>query len=862
MLQFRAYASVSHARGDESASYRSVVGGASGSASIRKRDQQRQTETVDSIEVEISAAAFFAERLNAAPVAVTPSDAAAAQEDTPSAEPEPSDARKQADGTADAGAAEAIADADGVDEDYLEADDDADEADDFLRGKPRESRMERRFRRENELESGERTSAHVEGDTGLQSAPQPDVRGRIHCRKRWGAMRAWKRSNGDLPRDSKQVSESVEAIISELGPIPEDRRERIAKAMEYFEASKKVNAAGANKYTEREVASTLHHLVLAKRRSPKRKPLGERHAHKMRASVVEAAERAEEDGEEVDSRISEAAHHSRRTVRQQEAAATNRNAKTLHEAYRIMEKRREGEMVRKAVERAGLERPPVRFSSEFNMRCYFDEADLAEYSVRGRGPGGQATNRRRQTCLLKHIPSGIVVRQSKFPSLHLNRKLARHQLNQRIEYFFLGDLSALGRKRALMHRKSQHRQARHDAQQERADEIQSVASEKQHNRPHVLVGDGACDFVLGATAESIIAGGAVTAVHVDGTPAVPPDHVDLGGDSSRPAFPYLPLRALSSAVPLAVAGVFEPTDLVATVPSSMAQCAPPGTESEEQLAKATASALQVANLALAGEATECPEQAFANPPVTTMTQADVAAAITFSSLNDEPLRSSWVPILTAAWDRAGSGMHSVHRSVPPLWFRLAFPAPRSLAVVGPQTEAELREHVALAATKALDDKVMVSLRSFAEYFGLDVLQNATPSEPTPKKLKKSKALKKKKRTGSSPHSTDAAASTGSVKRSDFALDVTAQAAWIERAPTLQHEAVVAAWLWVYRSAAARESTLLLAVAIERFFATKADSSAKSEPAAATPTAQRLAGRRKQAAEGCAAISQAITDIQK
>uniref|UniRef100_A0A452GQM5 Prokaryotic-type class I peptide chain release factors domain-containing protein n=1 Tax=Gopherus agassizii TaxID=38772 RepID=A0A452GQM5_9SAUR len=38
------------------------------------------------------------------------------------------------------------------------------------------------------------------------------------------------------------------------------------------------------------------------------------------------------------------------------------------------------------------------------------EADLEEQFVRGNGPGGQATNKTSNCVVLKHIPSGIVVK--------------------------------------------------------------------------------------------------------------------------------------------------------------------------------------------------------------------------------------------------------------------------------------------------------------------------------------------------------------------------------------------------------------------------------------------------------------------
>ena len=83
-------------------------------------------------------------------------------------------------------------------------------------------------------------------------------------------------------------------------------------------------------------------------------------------------------------------------------------------------------------------RLPLYYSEEFEKKYYFKEEDLSETSCRGRGPGGQATNRREQTCQLLHIPSGICIRASRHPSLYANRKVARKILNIKLEEYLLG----------------------------------------------------------------------------------------------------------------------------------------------------------------------------------------------------------------------------------------------------------------------------------------------------------------------------------------------------------------------------------------------------------------------------------------
>ncbi|KAG8339500.1 hypothetical protein TRVL_09672 [Trypanosoma vivax] len=97
-------------------------------------------------------------------------------------------------------------------------------------------------------------------------------------------------------------------------------------------------------------------------------------------------------------------------------------------------------------------------SQLFERSYFFREEDLWEASTLGRGPGGQATNRRMQTAIVKHVPTGIVVKFSKFPSYWRNRKAARHLLNLKLEEHLLGSKSRLGRLRQRREQKRVRRQ--------------------------------------------------------------------------------------------------------------------------------------------------------------------------------------------------------------------------------------------------------------------------------------------------------------------------------------------------------------------------------------------------------------------
>ncbi|XP_069071083.1 mitochondrial translation release factor in rescue [Pleurodeles waltl] len=72
-----------------------------------------------------------------------------------------------------------------------------------------------------------------------------------------------------------------------------------------------------------------------------------------------------------------------------------------------------------------------------------DENDLDEQFVRGHGPGGQATNKTNNCVVLKHMPSGIVVKCHQTRSLEQNRKIARTILQEKVDIFYKGETSEL-----------------------------------------------------------------------------------------------------------------------------------------------------------------------------------------------------------------------------------------------------------------------------------------------------------------------------------------------------------------------------------------------------------------------------------
>lgn len=105
---------------------------------------------------------------------------------------------------------------------------------------------------------------------------------------------------------------------------------------------------------------------------------------------------------------------------------------------------------------------PKYFSPRFNKKYFFQEEDLDEEFTRGRGPGGQATNRRMQTVILKHRPTGIVVKHSRWPSLWLNRRAARELMHLRLELRLMGGQSTLGLQQRSRKQKQKSSKRRRD----------------------------------------------------------------------------------------------------------------------------------------------------------------------------------------------------------------------------------------------------------------------------------------------------------------------------------------------------------------------------------------------------------------
>ncbi|KAM4827424.1 mitochondrial translation release factor in rescue [Thomomys bottae] len=92
--------------------------------------------------------------------------------------------------------------------------------------------------------------------------------------------------------------------------------------------------------------------------------------------------------------------------------------------------------------------------------CPLDENELEEQFVKGHGPGGQATNKTSNCVVLKHMPSGIVVKCHQTRSVDQNRKLARKILQEKVDVFYNGEESPVYKEKREAEKKKQERKKR------------------------------------------------------------------------------------------------------------------------------------------------------------------------------------------------------------------------------------------------------------------------------------------------------------------------------------------------------------------------------------------------------------------
>lgn len=102
------------------------------------------------------------------------------------------------------------------------------------------------------------------------------------------------------------------------------------------------------------------------------------------------------------------------------------------------------------------------------------EEELEENFVKGSGPGGQKVNKTACVCMLRHIPTGIIIKCQDERNLHKNREKARQMMISKLDEHYNGEMSVSAqlkriqeRKKLKAQQKSQKRKTMKKAWQER-----------------------------------------------------------------------------------------------------------------------------------------------------------------------------------------------------------------------------------------------------------------------------------------------------------------------------------------------------------------------------------------------------------
>lgn len=83
----------------------------------------------------------------------------------------------------------------------------------------------------------------------------------------------------------------------------------------------------------------------------------------------------------------------------------------------------------------------LKHNIDYSKVPKLQEEELEIQFVRGSGPGGQATNKTANCVVLKHLPTGIVVKNHETRSIEQNKKRAREIMVTKLDNFINSDNS-------------------------------------------------------------------------------------------------------------------------------------------------------------------------------------------------------------------------------------------------------------------------------------------------------------------------------------------------------------------------------------------------------------------------------------
>ena len=85
----------------------------------------------------------------------------------------------------------------------------------------------------------------------------------------------------------------------------------------------------------------------------------------------------------------------------------------------------------------------IKGKLDFSKVPVIKEEELEEQFIHGGGPGGQAVNKAHNCVLLKHLPTGTVVKCHEFREAENNRVLAREKLKEKLDEIINGENSLI-----------------------------------------------------------------------------------------------------------------------------------------------------------------------------------------------------------------------------------------------------------------------------------------------------------------------------------------------------------------------------------------------------------------------------------
>ncbi|GBM14205.1 putative peptide chain release factor C12orf65, mitochondrial [Araneus ventricosus] len=101
-------------------------------------------------------------------------------------------------------------------------------------------------------------------------------------------------------------------------------------------------------------------------------------------------------------------------------------------------------------------------SIDYSKFPKLEEKDIEEQFIQGHGPGGSNVNKSTNCVLLKHIPTGIVVKCHESRLLQENQKIARERLLSKLDEHYNGDMNVKAQKKRIEKRKQIARDSKNE----------------------------------------------------------------------------------------------------------------------------------------------------------------------------------------------------------------------------------------------------------------------------------------------------------------------------------------------------------------------------------------------------------------